>query len=46
VRDRIAAGHLESAVMPLRDTLSVLHTLETALHRLGLHLTEDLDAMR
>jgi predicted dehydrogenase len=46
VRDRIAAGHLESAVMPLRDTLSVLRTLETALRRLGLQLTEDADAMR
>jgi predicted dehydrogenase len=46
VRDRIAAGQLESTVMPLHDTLSVLHTLEVALHHLGLHLTEDADAMR
>jgi predicted dehydrogenase len=46
VRDRIAAGHPESSVMPLRDTLSVLHILEVALHRLGLYLTEDADAMR
>jgi predicted dehydrogenase len=46
VRDRMAAGHRESDVMPLRDTLSVLRTLEAALHQLGLQLTEDPDAMR
>ena len=41
VRDRIAAGETESAVMPLADTLAVMGVLEQSLHALGVHLTED-----
>lgn len=41
VRDCIAAGATESAVMPLSDTLAVMEILEESLHALGLELTED-----
>jgi predicted dehydrogenase len=41
VRDCVAAGLTESPVMPLGDTLAVMGVLESALHSLGLALTED-----
>ena len=39
----LRAGLLESTVMPWADTLSVMHTMETALHALGIEHTEDAD---
>jgi predicted dehydrogenase len=41
VRDCLAAGRAESETMPLADTLAVMGVLESALHGLGLSLTED-----
>jgi hypothetical protein len=37
----LRAGLLESPIMPWSDTLSVMKTMETALHALGIHHTED-----
>ena len=39
----LRAGLLESPVMPWADTLSVMQTMETALHALGVEHTEDPD---
>ena len=39
----LRAGLLESPVMPWADTLSVMATMETALHALGIEHTEDTD---
>jgi predicted dehydrogenase len=41
----LAEGLVESPAMPLADTLSVMAVLESALHALGVHFTEDAGAM-
>ncbi len=41
----LAAGLLESPVMPLTDTLAVMDILEKSLHGLGIDLAEDTRAM-
>ena len=42
----LRTGLIESPVMPWADTLSVMSTMETALHALGIEHTEDPDVMR
>jgi predicted dehydrogenase len=42
----LQAGHRESAVMPLDDTLAVQRVLEEALHQLGVRYDEDATALR
>ena len=41
----LRAGLLESPAMPWTDTLSVMRTMETALHALGVEHTEDTQVM-
>ncbi len=39
----LRAGLLESPIMPWSGTISVMDTMETALHAVGIHHTEDAD---
>jgi predicted dehydrogenase len=41
----LRAGLIESPIVPWADTLSVMQTMETALHALGIEHTEDPDVM-
>ncbi|XVQ14508.1 Gfo/Idh/MocA family protein [Spirillospora sp. CA-255316] len=37
VHDRLRAGHLDSDIMPLDESVAVMRTLDTARHQIGLH---------
>lgn len=45
VHSCLRAGQVQSARMPWADTLATMRTMETALRTLGIHHSEDADAM-